>query len=78
MQHAGTEATALIAALAFIRNPNDRKNNMKCLECLATALQDMAYTYQPAASTSSILQAVLLELEKHQFQDPPSETACFS
>jgi hypothetical protein len=71
IQHAGTAATALVAALAFIKNPNDRKNNMQYLECLASALHDMSYTYQPAASMSSILQAVMLELENANAKTPP-------
>lgn len=73
IQHAGTAATALVAALAFIKNVNDRKNNMQYLECLASALQDMSYTYQPAASMSSILQAVMLELQNSLETTPPPD-----
>jgi hypothetical protein len=71
IQHAGTAATALIAALASIKNPTDRKNNLQYLECLAAALQDMATTYQPASSMSSILQAVMLELHASAKTPPP-------
>jgi hypothetical protein len=73
IQHAGTAATALVAALAFIKNVNDRKNNMQYLECLASALQDMSCTYQPAASMSSILQAVMLELKNASSKTPPPD-----
>ncbi|KAF2737727.1 hypothetical protein EJ04DRAFT_550446 [Polyplosphaeria fusca] len=62
LQHAGTAATALVAALAFIKDPNDRNNNMQYLECLSAALQDMAYTYQPAERMSTVLRAVMVEL----------------
>jgi hypothetical protein len=73
IQHAGTAATALVAALAFIKNVNDRKNNMQYLECLASALHDMSYTYQPAASMSSILQAVMTELQNASSKTPPPD-----
>lgn len=62
LQHAGTAATALVAALAFIKDANDRHNNMQYLECLSAALQDMAETYQPAERMHVVLQAVLAEL----------------
>ncbi|KAF2465280.1 uncharacterized protein BDR25DRAFT_239858 [Lindgomyces ingoldianus] len=62
LQHAGTAATALVAALAFIKDPADRSNNMQYLECLSAALQDMAYTYQPAERMSTVLRAVMVEL----------------
>jgi hypothetical protein len=62
MQHAGTAATALVAALAFIKDANDRNNNMQYLECLSAALTDMAYTYQPAERMSTVLRAVMVEL----------------
>lgn len=58
----GTAATALVAALAFIKDPNDRNNNMQYLECLSAALQDMAATYQPAERMSVVLRAVMVEL----------------
>jgi len=62
LQHAGTAATALVAALAFLKDASDRNNNMQYLECLSAALQDMAYTYQPAERMFIVLQAVLAEL----------------
>lgn len=71
IQHAGTAATALVAALAFIKNVNDRKNNMQYLECLASALADMSSTYQPAASMSGILEAVMCELRSAGKTPPP-------
>ncbi|KAF2404514.1 hypothetical protein EJ06DRAFT_207395 [Trichodelitschia bisporula] len=62
LQHAGTAATALVAALAFLKDATDRSNNMQYLECLTAALQDMAYTYQPAERMFLVLQAVVSEL----------------
>ncbi|KAH8651824.1 fungal-specific transcription factor domain-containing protein [Tricladium varicosporioides] len=73
IQHAGTAATALVAALAFIKNVSDRKNNMQYLECLASALHDMSSTFQPAASMSSILQAVMQELQNASSKTPPPD-----
>lgn len=62
LQHAGTAATALVAALAFIKDANDRNNNMQYLECLSASLQDMSQTYQPAERMFLVIQAVLTEL----------------
>ncbi len=46
---------------------------MQYLECLASALDDMSHTYQPAASMSSILQAVMLELQNASAKSPPED-----
>ncbi|KAG9244398.1 fungal-specific transcription factor domain-containing protein [Calycina marina] len=75
MQHAGTAATALVAALASIKDTSARKSNMQYLECLAGALQDMGSTYQPAVSMSSVLQAVMIELENCNEKTPPPDFA---
>jgi hypothetical protein len=48
--------------LAFLKDGNDRNNNMQYLECLSASLQDMAHTYQPAERMFLVLQAVLAEL----------------
>ncbi|KAK3710795.1 hypothetical protein LTR37_010019 [Vermiconidia calcicola] len=62
MQHAGAAATALIAALAYIPDTNDRTNNMQYLEVLQAAMQDMAHAYQPAERMAAVLNAVMIEL----------------
>ncbi|KAM0335549.1 hypothetical protein ACHAQA_000597 [Verticillium albo-atrum] len=62
IQHAGTAATALIAALAHNTNPADRSTYLGYLEILARAVSDMSYTYQPAARMDTLLQAVLAQL----------------
>ncbi|KAF2755407.1 hypothetical protein EJ05DRAFT_100313 [Pseudovirgaria hyperparasitica] len=71
LQHAGTAATALIAALAFMKDSTERGNNMQYLECIAAALQDMADTYQPAERMSVVLQAVVAELRGPPPDPPP-------
>jgi hypothetical protein len=62
----------LVAALAFIKDADDRNNNMQYLECLSAALSDMAHTYQPAERMSVVLRAVMVELrggpEPNQFR----------
>ncbi|KAK4570500.1 hypothetical protein LTR86_002580 [Recurvomyces mirabilis] len=62
MQHAGTAATALIAALAYIPDTADRTNNLQYLEVLQVAMKDMAYGYQPAERMAAVLDAVMIEL----------------
>lgn len=63
LQHAGTAAIALIASVASPKDRVSYDTNMKYLECLAAAINDMAETYQPAERMSSVLKAVLDELK---------------
>ena len=63
MQHAGTAATALVAALAYLPDATDRTNNMMYLEVLHAALQDMACNYHPAERMAAVLKAVMVELQ---------------
>lgn len=60
MQHAGSAATALVAALAS--DTAERNSNMPHLEVLHAALQDMAEAYQPAERMAAVLNAVMVEL----------------
>lgn len=46
---------------------------MQYLECLSAALSDMAFTYQPAESMSTVLRAVMVELRGGP--DPSSSTS---
>lgn len=62
MQHAGAAATALIAALAYIPDTQDRNNNMSYLEVLHSALQDMCHAYSPAERMAKVLSAAMIEL----------------
>lgn len=61
----------MVAALAHLKDPNDRNNNLQYLECLSAALTDMAHTYQPAERMSIVLEAVLGELRGY----PPTSAA---
>ncbi|KAK5203055.1 hypothetical protein LTR96_010977 [Exophiala xenobiotica] len=61
LQHAGTAATALVAALASLKD-SSRDANMHYLETLGAALEDMSETYQPAERMSAVLQSVIAEL----------------
>ncbi|TKA74990.1 hypothetical protein B0A55_02657 [Friedmanniomyces simplex] len=77
MQHAGTAATALIAALAYIPDTADRTNNLQYLEVLHAALQDMAHGYQPAERMAAVLNAVVVELRGGPIS-PGKSLACTS
>jgi hypothetical protein len=59
MQHAGTAATALIAAIALINDPAERVYPLQHLRILAKALKDMAYTYRPAERMLNVLELVI-------------------
>ncbi|PGH26432.1 hypothetical protein AJ80_01930 [Polytolypa hystricis UAMH7299] len=63
LQHAGTAAIALVAAIASAKDPMDRSEKMQYLECLSTSLQDMAQTYHPAERMSVVVQEVIAELK---------------
>lgn len=63
LQHAGTAAIALVAAIASPKDRVSYDTNMKYLECLAASIDDMCETYQPAERMSTVLNAVLLELK---------------
>ena len=62
IQHAGTSAIALIAALAYQTSESERRSYLGYLEILAAAMSDMSYTYQPAARMDDLLRAVLAQL----------------
>jgi hypothetical protein len=62
IQHAGTSAIALIAALAYQTSQPDRRSYLSYLEILSAAIADMAHTYQPAARMDDLLKAILVQL----------------
>ncbi|GIZ37302.1 hypothetical protein CKM354_000075200 [Cercospora kikuchii] len=62
MQHAGTAAIALIAALAYMPDAAERNNNLQYLEVLHAALLDMTHAYSPAERMAAVLNAVMIEL----------------
>ena len=61
IQHAGTAATALIAAITQIRDSDQRIRPLQHLRILADALKAMSPTYQPAERMFNVLEDVLIE-----------------
>ncbi|KAK7397995.1 hypothetical protein QQX98_012643 [Neonectria punicea] len=70
IQHAGTAAIALIAALAYQRNEADRRTYVGYLEILSDAVGDMSHTYHPASRMDDLLKAVLEQI-RNGMGDPP-------
>lgn len=70
IQHAGTAAIALIAALAYERNDADRRSYVGYLEVLSDAVSDMSHTYHPAARMDDLLKAVLDQI-RSSIGEPP-------
>ena len=70
IQHAGTAAIALIAALAYQRNEADRRTYLGYLEILSDAVNDMSYTYQPAGRMDGLLKAVLAQIRTDMGEPP--------
>jgi hypothetical protein len=64
IQHAGTAAVSIIAALSYLTDPKERRSHMQHLECLAAALSDMTGTYKPAEGMSEVLKVVMDELNE--------------
>jgi hypothetical protein len=56
MQHAGTAATALLAATAIIKTPAERVLPLQHLQILTDSLKDMSHTYQPAERMVKVLE----------------------
>nr|POF04266.1 putative transcriptional regulatory protein [Quercus suber] len=75
MQHAGTAAMALIAALAYTSSAAERNMNMRCLDILHAALQDMSHMLQPAEKMATVLGAAMIALRPGQVSGPPSSTS---
>ena len=61
IQHAGTAATALIAAITQIRDPEERVRPLQHLRILSDALKAMSPTYHPAERMFNVLEDVCLE-----------------
>ncbi|KAK7417118.1 hypothetical protein QQZ08_011744 [Neonectria magnoliae] len=70
IQHAGTAAIALIAALAYQRNGADRRTYVGYLKILSNAVSDMSHTYHPASRMDDLLKAVLEQI-RNGMGDPP-------
>ncbi|KAL5363838.1 fungal-specific transcription factor domain-containing protein [Aspergillus floccosus] len=72
LQHAGNAASALVAAIASSSDQSASNTNMKYLECLTAALEDMSETYKPAEQMAAVLHAVLAELRSSQPESKPA------
>ncbi|KAM5342813.1 hypothetical protein ACJ41O_013779 [Fusarium nematophilum] len=70
IQHAGTAAIALIAALAHQRNEPDRRTYVGYLEILSDAVGDMSHTYHPASRMDDLLKAVLEQIRSSMGEPP--------
>lgn len=74
IQHAGTAAIALIAALAYQRNDADRRTYLGYLEILSDSLDDMSHTYHPAGRMDGLLKAVLAQIRTGMGEPPRSNS----
>ncbi|KAK3385399.1 fungal-specific transcription factor domain-containing protein [Podospora didyma] len=64
IQHAGTAALALMAALAHQSAQLDHQSNLRYLQVLSTAIYDMSHTYSPAARMYHLLKNMLVDIRK--------------
>ncbi|KAK3902646.1 hypothetical protein C8A05DRAFT_33653 [Staphylotrichum tortipilum] len=62
IQHAGTAALALMAALAHKSAELDHQSNLRYLQVLSSAIYDMSHLYQPAARMYQLLKTMLVEI----------------
>lgn len=62
VQHAGTAALALMAALAHKSAELDHHSNLRYLQVLSAAIYDMSHAYQPAARMYHLLKTMLVEI----------------
>ncbi|KAI0121201.1 fungal-specific transcription factor domain-containing protein [Xylariales sp. AK1849] len=69
IQHAGTAAIALIAALAHPQGEADRRSHLSYLEVISLAIHDMSETYHPAERMDALLNAVIIQL-RQDLSDP--------
>lgn len=78
MQHAGTAAIALIAALAYERNEADRRTYVGYLEVLSDAVGDMSHTYHPGQRMDDLLKAVLDQIRSSMGEPPRARSGSTS
>ncbi|KAK4227298.1 fungal-specific transcription factor domain-containing protein [Podospora fimiseda] len=62
IQHAGTTALALMAALAHKSAELDHQSNLKYLQVVSSAIYDMSHAYQPAARMYNLLKTMLADI----------------
>lgn len=69
IQHAGTAAIALVAALAHQQDDADRRNYLGYLEVISHAIHEMSETYHPAERMDALMNAIIVQL-KQDMADP--------
>ncbi|KAI4594487.1 hypothetical protein KJ359_008276 [Pestalotiopsis sp. 9143b] len=69
IQHAGTAAIALVAALAHQQDDADRRSYLGYLEVISHAIHEMSETYHPAERMDALMNAIIAEL-KQDMSDP--------
>ncbi|KAH6623429.1 fungal-specific transcription factor domain-containing protein [Chaetomium tenue] len=62
IQHAGTAALALLAALAHKSAELDHHSNLRYLQVLSTAIYEMSHLYQPATRMYQLLKSMLVDI----------------
>jgi hypothetical protein len=62
IQHAGTAAVALMAALAHKSAELDHHSNLRYLQVISAAIYDMSHLYQPAARMYHLLKTMLVDI----------------
>ncbi|ETS75242.1 hypothetical protein PFICI_13726 [Pestalotiopsis fici W106-1] len=69
IQHAGTAAIALVAALAHQQDDADRRSYLGYLEVISQAIHEMSETYHPAERMDALMHAIIVQL-KQDMADP--------
>ncbi|KAK0725203.1 fungal-specific transcription factor domain-containing protein [Lasiosphaeris hirsuta] len=75
VQHAGTAALALMAALAHRSRELDHQSNLRYLQVLSSAIYDMSQTYHPAARMYHLLKSMLVDIRKEMVSSRSSDTS---
>ena len=78
IQHAGTSAIALLAALAHRTRDVDQPSNLRYLQVLSAAIYDMSHIYQPAAKMYHLLKAMLVEIRNELVKQSTFDTVMMS
>ncbi|KAL2024939.1 hypothetical protein VTK56DRAFT_3638 [Thermocarpiscus australiensis] len=68
IQHAGTAAIALMAALAHKSAELDHHSNLRYLQVISSAIYDMSHSYQPAARMYHLLRTLLVEIRSEMVE----------
>ncbi|KAK4124498.1 hypothetical protein N657DRAFT_680477 [Parathielavia appendiculata] len=77
VQHAGTAALALMAALAHKSAELDHQSNLRYLQVLSSAIYDMSHLYQPAARMYQLLKTMLVEIRSEMVKTGGFEVSAF-